>query len=336
MEGKRPRSVLIGFGNVGRELALLDDFWKLTRPVGVISSRGTVRIESEDDAARIREAAKGGMKLSELPSFRKGEGLEDFSGSISEGDVAFIALPPSYSTGEPNVSLVLDLLERGVAVITADKTPLALAFKKVMEASSEHRAFIGYRATVAAGTPFVDLARGLVGRSVTRLRSVLNATTNFLLSQVESGLSWRESIEIAGKMKLLEPDPSIDTEGIDAAAKLTIISNTLGFEIGLGDVRRRPLLEVSEEEVRRAAENGKRYKYVAELILPEKSASVFPMKLDAQDPLSSVHGNYNGIVVELEEGERIFLSGPAGPAWRTAKVMITDLLEYLRFYRPSH
>jgi len=42
-----------------------------------------------------------------------------------------------------------------------------------------------------------------------------------------------------------------------------------------------------------------------------------------------VSGIYNGIVIELE-GEKIALTGPVGPAWRTAKVMVTDLLELLR------
>ena len=327
-EHHRPPSLLLGFGNVGKELVLLDDFWNMTEVLGILSSSGGVKTNGKERVEAIREAAKTSAKLSDLPFFQKGLSLSDFIDELS-GGVAFITIPPSYYSGEPNISLVLNFLKNGISIITADKTPFALAYSKVIEASRSSKAFIGYRATVAAGTPFTDLAKGLRGRSITSIKSVLNATTNFLLSKVEEGKSWEESLELARKEKLLEPDPRIDVEGIDSAAKLTIISNTLGKGISLWDVRRTPLFSINEEMVRRALKEGKRYKYIASYSFDGGNPTVSPQLIQNGNPLYDVRGNYNGILFELEGSEHIYLEGPAGPAWRTARVMITDLIEML-------
>lgn len=326
---KKPPSIIIGFGNVGRELVLLDEIWMLTDVVGILSSKGGIKIEGKETATIVRNAAKSQKKLNEIKSFIEGLNVKDFLDQLAERGVAFISLPPSYSTGEPNTSLVLELLRNGISVITADKTPLAISFPEIMKTSLENETFFGFRATVAAGTPFIDLARGLRGRQIQKIRGVLNATTNFIISHIESGLDWSNAIKLAKEEKLLEPDPSIDIEGLDAAAKLAILSNLFGKRIRLGEVQRISLLSIKETEIRNAILNGRRYKYIAEFNFENGKAIVSPQVLTLDDPLSKIRGNYNGILVELEGKEKIYLEGPAGPAWRTARVMLTDLMEFL-------
>ena len=72
-----------------------------------------------------------------------------------------------------------------------------------------------------------------------------------------------------------------------------------------------------------------RYKYIAVFDRERRSLEVLPKAVSKKSILAQVSGIYNGIVVELES-EKIALTGPVGPAWRTAKVMITDLLELLK------
>ena len=324
------RVALVGFGNVGRSLALVLDEMQSRYPIKVVaasSSRGSVVLEGDGYRALI-ELARSGWRLDMHPGFKAGLGPVD-AAVESRASVAMVTIPPSYDTGEPNRSIYKGLIGSGVSIITADKTVLARWFKEFTELARSSGLYLGYRATVAAGIPAIDVARGLRGRSVKRIVAVLNSTTNYLITLVRSGLSYNEAVEKAVREQLAEPDPRIDTHGLDPAAKIAILSSTLGYEASIDMVERIPLDEVLEsvegvERLRR----GEVLRYLAIAEPGEGVYAVKPAWLPREDPLAGVEGIYNGIVFEVE-GERITLTGPVGPAWRTARVMATDLIEYM-------
>lgn len=321
------KTIIIGFGNVGR--ALLLELLRLRElsVVGLASSRGAVIIRGQRDLEEAVELAKNKYKLDKHHSFIKGmDSLELVSKTNAE--LAFIAIPPSYASGEPNRSIYYGLLDNRVSIITADKTVLAREYTSIKNYAEEKNLFLGYRATVAAGTPVLDVARGLRGRSVERIRAVLNATTNYILSLIEQGSSFNEAVEKSIREELAEPDPRIDTHGWDPAAKLVITASELGYNASLEEVNRTPLESVSEDEVRRAPREGYRVKYIAEALLGEKKYVVKPLKIPLTSRLAGVSGHINAVEFWLEN-EKIVVEGPAGPAWRTAKVMVTDALEYI-------
>ncbi len=323
------RVFLVGFGNVGRslgELLLRNPPFPDVEIAGAANSRGSVLVEGPADKAQLARILSSGERLEKHPSFRPGLGPVE-GAVVSGAHVAMITLPPSYETGEPNRSIYRGLLEEEISIITADKTVLALDYHEIIGEARKRCLFIGYRATVAAGTPALDSARGLRGRGVEELRAVLNASTNYILGLVEEGYSYKEAVEKAIQAKLAEPDPRIDLEGYDPAAKLAILANTLGYRASLRDITRVPLTEKTEDEVRKALRGGKRVKYVAYADFTQGTLKVEPQVVDLSDPLASAVGEDNVIVFKLES-THIVLRGPAGPAWRTAKVMVTDLIEY--------
>jgi len=323
------RVALIGFGNVGRKLLLeLARLGGAAEVVAVFSSKGCVAVRDSEDLALLTALAERGEGLSAHPKFEGGASATDWASS-GAFELAFVAIPPSYDTGEPNLSLYRKLLSSGVSVVTADKTGLALSYWELVEEARRRRLFLGYRATVAAGTPAVDFARGLAGRDVESVEAVLNATTNYVLTLVERGASFEEALARAVEEELAEPDPRVDFEGLDAAAKIAILACELGLRMTLKDVERAPLASVGEDEVRSALTREARYKYVAELDAKKGKAFVRPKAYPAGSPLAKVSGSRNCVVARVE-GEELVLEGPAGPAWRTAKVMLTDFFEYLR------
>ncbi len=322
--------VVVGFGNVGRALVLElveGPYSRLFDLVGVVSSRGAVVICDEDGLQEVVSLAKKGEKLDKHRGFSDGVGAVE-AASEAGAELAFIAIPPSYHTGEPNRSIYYGLAGKGVSIVTADKTVLAHEYDKFKKFIAEKGLFLGYRATVAAGTPVLDVARGLRGRQIRRVRAVLNATTNYILTLVEKGMSYSEAVEKAIKEQLAEPDPTIDTHGYDPAAKIAITVSELGYTTSIRDVERLPLDTINEEDVRKALREGYRYKYVAEADLEEKKLIVHPVKLKETDRLARASGITN-IVEFILEDSPVIVEGPAGPAWRTAKVMITDALEYI-------
>lgn len=322
---------LIGFGGVGK--SILEQMIILPgerRPLLalVVSSRGGVVVGGSGDLSGLDRLAREGAPLDRHPGFRRGLNVWDALEAAGDVDLVFVTLPPSYDTGEPNLSIYHGLLDRGISFITADKTGLARDYWGLKNKALRRGLYMGYRATVAAGTPAVDLMRGLRGRPVARVRGVLNSTTNLILTMVEEGLSFEEAVARAVEEKLAEPDPTVDTHGLDAAAKITILANELGYRMTVDMVKRTPLETVGEERVRSVIPQGYRVKYVAVLDAEEKTASVRPSILPQTDPLARSSGVTNVVDVELED-EHVTLTGPAGPAWRTARTMLTDYLEYL-------
>jgi homoserine dehydrogenase len=333
---RKIKTALLGFGNVGRELARVisrkaDDIARCTGYAPTLTfiatSRGYAKLDEDwrDKAIEYASRYESGDRGFLRP-------LEDLWRIIDETlpEVAFIAIPPSYDTGEPNLSIYRGLIDRGVSFITADKTGLALRYSEIVSSANKKGIYIGYRATVMAGTPAIDAIRGIRGRDILTIRGILNATSNYILSLVEKGLGYREAIERAVEEKLAEPDPRIDIEGLDAAAKLAILANEAGLNVSLNEVRRKPLAEIPEDSVRRAHREGNAVKYIAHADMLKRELRVSPEIISASDFLATVSGNYNCLTIELE-GDKITLIGPAGPAWRTANVMVTDLL-YLASY----
>ncbi len=320
----RVKVALIGFGNVGRHVAL--ELSKLGATiVSASSSRGSL---VGVDPGSIVELARRGGRLHEHPSLE--EGLDPVEAAVKAGaEVAMITIPPSYETGEPNRSIYYRLIDEGISIVTADKTVLAKWFRETMSRARSMGAYIGYRATVAAGIPAIDLAKGLRGREVDEIEAVLNSTTNYLITLVKEGMDYQSAVRKAIEDQLAEPDPRVDTHGLDPAAKLAILASTLGYETRLEQVEREPLDEVLEdpEQVDRLR-SGEPLRYIAYAEPKRKVYKVEPRWLPETSPLAGVTGIYNGILARLE-GEQVLLTGPVGPAWRTAKVMITDLLDYL-------
>jgi homoserine dehydrogenase len=315
---------LLGFGKVGREVVKI-----LLEPpgvedlqlVGVSSSRGSVLVEGPADKAELLRLAKNGEKLDKHKSFVEGLTPPDIVTAVSP-DIALIAIPPSYESGEPNRSIYYSLINEGINIVTADKTVLALEYREVMRRAAKAEVFIGYRATVAAGTPVLDIARALRYRGVERVRGVLNATTNVVLGLVEKGMPLERAIEESIRLGFAEPDPSIDLYGWDAAAKISIIASELGIEASLKNVTRTP---VTSEVLAEVGRRGK-LKQIAEVDLRSGALRVYPSLIEKGDPLERAEGERNVVVFELE-GDVIVIEGPAGPAWRTARVMIGDALE---------
>jgi homoserine dehydrogenase len=330
---RRAWVAVVGFGNVGKALVASIARSGSLELASVSSSRGSVVVRGRLDAQELARIASGPAGLDSHSGF---EGLGPVEAAVEAGaSIALVAIPPSYETGEPNRGIYRGLVDNGLDLVTADKTVLALEYKPFMSYAESRGARVAYSATVAAGTPVLDVARRLRHRRVRRVRGVLNATTNLLISMVESGSTWSQALGEAVRRSLVEPDPRIDTHGWDAAAKLAILLSVLGQDASLRDVEREPLTEgVDEEEVREAAGKGRRLRYVAEADLARGDYRVHPVVLDAGDPLSRVAGPRNCVVFEVED-DHVVVEGPAGPAWRTAEVMLSDAVEILEErYRP--
>jgi len=297
--------LLFGFGGVGRTYAELLYERTALKLCAVFDSGGGVAKRdgfTRSEVSQLLNAPRGAVTKSGVGR------LVSLDEALDICQVVVDVSPPNYETGEPALSLYRKALSKGLAVVTANKAPLALAFRDV----AHKRLF--YKATVMAGTPLIDLLMGLPPQKVLMVRGILNGSTNYVMTRVyKDGVSFENAVKEARELGILEPDPRLDLEGVDPAAKLAIIANTLGLSLTLRDVARRPLTPL-----------GPVTRYLATLDFEAKIAVVEPRQLPLDDPL---HVDYamNAVEISTEVGA-ILLKGKGAGRRETALTLLNDTL----------
>ncbi|CAM3507182.1 homoserine dehydrogenase [Marinicrinis lubricantis] len=226
---------------------------------------------------------------------------------------------------------LLEALEHGKQVVTANKDLMALHGAEIMSFASEKGCDVLYEASVAGGIPILrTIVEGFSSDRITKMMGIVNGTTNFILTKMsQEGASYSEVLKEAQQLGYAEQDPTSDVEGLDAAYKMTILG-TLGFQTGVSmeDVSVSGISGVTKEDI----DYGKRLGYEVKLLgIAERqddfiSLSVQPTMVKKSHPLASVHGVFNAVYVYGEAvGETMFY-GPGAGEMPTATSVVADLV----------
>jgi homoserine dehydrogenase len=219
--------------------------------------------------------------------------------------------------GEPGRAHIRAALERGIAVATSNKWPVALAGVE-LEALARARG-VGLRAesTVMSGTPVLAaLTDGLGGATPLRLRGVLNATVGAICARLEAGVAYADALAEAQAAGLAERDPSADVDGLDAAAKVMVLSALVfGEQLAVDDVARDGLAAFVARSGGAPTPPGGRIREVATLDPAAGVRSVEVRVVADDDPLAAVSGAINCVRLEADPLGTVTITGPgAGPA----------------------
>jgi homoserine dehydrogenase len=321
---------VIGFGSIGRTFVRL-----LTEKSHYIKKLAELRVVAVADSKGMVLKPSGFsdyelIKLCELP--RSGlrslpESLDldiDLLYSKVQPDIHVELTPANYETGEPGLSNIVNAINNHAHVVTANKAPLALRFSELMDLARKNEVKIGFRSTVMGGTPLIDMLLSIRSYSVESIHGILNATTNFMLTEMhEKLIPMEEALRRAQAIGIAERDPRLDLDGWDSAAKIVILSNVLRREIKLQNVIREPL-KVELSDIAECLRNNNVIKYVGALELDGK-AYVKPMKLSRRDPLAGVDGTLNAVRIGTTIGE-ITLVGKGGGRVETAHNVLDDVI----------
>jgi homoserine dehydrogenase len=233
---------------------------------------------------------------------------------------------------EPARSIVERLLGMGIPVVTANKTLMAVAGADLQAVAAARGTSLRYEASAIAGVPFLGAlaARPLVS-AVDRFAAILNGTSNFILSTLETeGGSFAEALALAERRGLTEPDPSRDLDGGDAADKLDVLTALLGW----GRADRRALevtgvRRVTGEDLRAARTCGGSLKPVAIARRGSGGIEAFvgPAWVPAASPLATLRGTLNGIALHGRYISDLCFSGPGAGPDVTAATLLDDAIE---------
>ena len=233
--------------------------------------------------------------------------------------------------------LVLEALNAGKSVVTANKALIAAHGSEIADAANAAGVDLYYEAAVAAAIPVVGmLRRSLAGDQVQRIAGIVNGTTNFILdAMATTGASYEDALAEATRLGYAEADPTADVEGHDAASKAAILAS-MGFHtrVTFDDVYCEGITNVTAEDIEAAKQANQTIKLLAicERLVDDNgnttavNARVHPTLVPNEHPLATVDKSYNAIFVEAEAAGRLMFYGNGAGGTPTASAVLGDLV----------
>lgn len=328
------RIQLLGFGNVGQSLIdliqekrrLLDSLGIEIVIVSVSDSHGTAIDEKGLSPIEVLK-----YKRLEWKGFRKYS--VDYSALDAirnvESDVV-VEMTPSTMDGEPGLSNINVALSSKRHVVTSNKGPLVVAYRDLMRTAEQNNVKLLYEATVAAQVPVFCLVKScFVADELQSLRGILNATTNFIIGEMEKGKDFQEALTEATNAGWAETNYSDDIDGIDSARKLVILANALfNADVCLEDVKIEGIRHI-ETMVKEAQAANKKAKLVCEISKGKGKLDmiVSPKQVSLDDSLSTVNRGDMGIEFIFQTSKGVFVSAQFLGPKQTAYAVLNDIIK---------
>jgi homoserine dehydrogenase len=334
MSVARLRVAVLGAGTVGREVirALLDEAGELRRAEGATIELTAIAVRDVDRAAGSGLPA---ALLSDAPAHQVADEDIDVFLELMGGD-------------EPAHTLIAAALSMGKHVVTANKHVIAHHGPELESIARRTGAALRFEAAVGGGIPVLrPLAGDLAANRVSRVRGIVNGTTNFILTAMTDEahlLEYAAALAEAQRLGYAEVDPSGDVEGLDAANKLVILAR-LAFDRWLdpGAVPTRPdgadgpagpgITTVSLADQADARRADRVIRLLATACLDAEggvAAAVLPTALPLGSPLGRTTGVRNRIEVDATPVGRVGFDGPGAGGAATSSAVLGDLLAVAR------
>lgn len=331
----------IGFGTVGQGLSeiliekkeMLEKKFDFHWTVVAISDKikGSVYDKNGLDMKKILELVKSGKKIDEYPTGIKGFNSIDTIKKTDANTIVEVTYT-DVKTGEPALTHIKTALNEGKNVVSTNKGPVVKQSLEILELAKSKDVYYGFEGVVLSGTPALNLARcSLAGNDIKGFKGILNGTTNYILTQMEAGKSYEEALKKAQELGYAEADPSGDVEGLDALGKVVILTNiVLGKKISWEDVEREGITKITKKDIDDAKSEGKRWKLIGSAEIKSDGsvkASVKPVKLPLNDPLSGVSDATNALTFNTDELGPVTIVGPGAGRRETGFALLIDLLD---------
>ncbi|MDB9371778.1 homoserine dehydrogenase [Nodularia sphaerocarpa] len=243
---------------------------------------------------------------------------------------------------EPARSLILQALNNGKHVVTANKAAIARFGAEIFTTANQAGVYVMLEAAVGGGIPVIQpLKQSLSVNRIHTITGIVNGTTNYILTRMQTeGSNFSDVLADAQRLGYAEADPTADVDGLDAADKIAILAS-LGFNgrINLEDVYSEGIRQVSKTDITYAEKLG----FVIKLLAIAKqdtnssplSVRVHPTLVPKAHPLASVNGVYNAILIEGEPIGQVMFFGPGAGAGATASAVTSDIMNLVAVLKTS-
>ena len=335
---------LIGFGGVNRALVdiiqqqgeALYQQYGLTFNICFVSDLflGSVQDDNGLDLQALINLPREQGALASLPG---GSDQPHTELLIQQGgaDIIAEATFTNPDNGQPAISYCEQALAKGIHIVTTNKGPAALAGKRLRALAQANQCEFLFEGAVMSGTPVLNLAElTLAGNPVKSFSGILNGTCNYIIEQMEQGVSQQEAISQAQSLGYAEADPTADIEGFDVMLKVAILAQELlGVEEARDRVERSGITDLTLDEVQAALKDNCRWKLIGEAVPlgdGQFDLSVGLKKLPATHPLAGIAGPTNALCFDTALLGPVTISGAGAGRIETGFALLSDILRIHR------
>jgi homoserine dehydrogenase len=307
---------LIGLGTIGSGVVEI-----LNKNNDLIQKRKNIKLTLKKVCdLNLEPAKKLGLKESQLTN--------DYKEIINDKNINIvIELIGGYN---PAKDIILSALKNRKSVVTANKALIAKHGTEIFKTAKENSVAIAFEASVGGCIPIIKaIQESYAAESIKEIYGILNGTTNFILTKMEEGLSYKDALKKAQDLGFAEANPEFDVEGKDASQKLSILS-ALAFNADLGkEIHTEGITKISKNDITYAQKLGYKIKLlaIAKKELAKIELRVHPTMIPIAHELSSVKNELNAIYIIGENITKAMLYGKGAGKLPTATVVLGDAIE---------
>jgi homoserine dehydrogenase len=253
--------------------------------------------------------------------------------AAAEADVLFEATSLNVENGQPAADHIRAAIEHGAHAITANKGPIVHAYRELRDLAAARGKRFLFESTVMDGVPIFPLFHELPVIRLQGFHGILNSTTNVILSEMESGLSFAAALKKAQELGIAETDATHDIDGWDAAVKTAaLITVLMDVPVRLSEIEREGIRGLSGDAVRAARKEGRPYKLVCRARREGSGvmATVRPEQVAISDPMAGIAGTSSYVYFETDIFPGLAITEENPGLYATAYGMLADFVRATR------
>lgn len=330
---------LIGFGGVGQALIkllidkesyLLQQYNLKINVKYIIKSNGGIYNPSGINLSEILKVIDENINITCHNEWKDNLNINDI---IDNNDIDTLVelTSTNIETGEPGLTHIRKSLENNINVVTGNKGPILLDYKKLKVLADNNNVELKVGCTTGGALPSINGGiYDIAGSKIQSIEGVLNGTTNYILSKMANdNVDYKEALLEAQKVGIAESDPSLDVLGYDTASKIIILSNVLmNSDLKLEDLKINGIEEVRLDNIEKAKVRGNKIKLIGKVYKKDNLVKgyVTPIEIDENHPLYCVDYKNKGIYYKTDTLGDISIIGGASGTMNAAASILRDII----------
>ena len=319
---KKINIAIVGFGNIGSY------FYKTVK-----KNKKSILIRT-GKVPYIKYISARNFKKKRLIKIPKSKWIKKTLDLVLKDDVDVIVELIGGADG-PAKKLVFSALKNKKHVITANKALISKHGNELAYLAEKNNVNLEYEAAVAGGVPIIrSIKEGLIANKINKIYGILNGTTNYILSSMDSkNRSFSEVLVKAKRLGFAESNPKSDLNGEDSASKIRILSS-LAFNISISKnkILTEGIQNINLTDIFYANSLGYKIKLlsISEIKNNKLMERVHPCLISKNSYIAKIDGVLNAVVVDgLPIGKSVLQGEGAGPG-PTTSALISDLCSILK------
>lgn len=226
--------------------------------------------------------------------------------------------------------IVSEALQKGKAVVTANKKMVAENFNTLYELQQQYKVPLLYEGSVGGAIPIIRTLEEYYDNDLLQsVGGILNGTTNYILTKtIQEGRTYNEVLKEAQELGFAESNPKLDVEAYDPKYKLTILlAHAYGLVVSPNDVLNSGIQFLSQRDTQFATENGYGLKLIAQAYKTANgiAAFVLPQFITTENSFYNVNNEFNAVQVSGAFSDKQLLKGKGAGSYPTAAAVLSDI-----------